>query len=411
MNTNKPFTQKFQSFGQDFNQIQSSAEKGIPTHPPGSAEIDGRVKEIEALHSELQVSVTNQKSPTAICVCGMGGIGKTELCIHYIKNYREFYRDYICWIDMLASNPAEQIIEFAVINGYEEKLSVSPENNLRKLWRWSGWQNKRILFVYDDLWKVSEIENLLPPLEYTQFYILLTSRTKALPEQAKNRSIRNIKNHIISTISSEAGHTLFKRYAPEDKVSQEEEAIEDILAFVGYLPIGILSVATHTQRFSGGLHEVVDELFHTRKEWEQNPKGVMSLEYFQLSDDMAKTTKHSSVYISFLMTWKRLSIATRKACILICVSPREIILESIFNSLNETFEITRDSELKKAKISEAAADIAKLFILSRISEKTVKSVAKYSCHMLYRDFFRSQMSEEEISLWASTYQQIKASER
>ena len=393
---------------QNVSQIQGTSKRGNPVYPIGSRKIDGRDREIDELHLKLQESVENKDNLTAVNVCGIGGIGKTELCIHYIKNYEvKFYNGYICWIDMLSGNPAEQILEFASINGYDQQRNVSPEKNLIKLWRWQGWQDEKILLVYDDVWSIREIEKFLPPLEYTQFYILITSRTAGLLEQAKNRGIRNVVNYPISTLSAEAGKELFKRYTPADKVSLEEEAIEDILVFVGYLPIAILSVAGYAQKFSAGLNEIVDELFSLRNEWENNPKGVMNLDYFKFSDEAPKTTKHASVYISFLMTWRRLSKATQKACIFLSVSPIEITLESVFKPLNKTFEITRDPELKPKNLLEAAANIQDLFILNLVSKGSGHSPATYSCHSLFRDFFRSQMNEEEVSLWADTYKQVR----
>ncbi|MFG6095020.1 hypothetical protein SPB21_07210 [Leptothoe sp. ISB3NOV94-8A] len=78
---------------QNVSQIQSTSKRGNPVYPIGSRKIDGRDREIDELHLKLQESVENKDNLTAVNVCGIGGIGKTELCIHYIKNYEvKFYK-------------------------------------------------------------------------------------------------------------------------------------------------------------------------------------------------------------------------------------------------------------------------------------------------------------------------------
>ena len=70
------------NLSQNSNQIQVSVERGASSkYPSGARYIDGRERELGELHFALQASVANKENPIAISVCGMGGIGKSELCI------------------------------------------------------------------------------------------------------------------------------------------------------------------------------------------------------------------------------------------------------------------------------------------------------------------------------------------
>jgi WD40 repeat protein len=90
-----------------------------PAHPR-LAQFVGRDQELREIHALL--SATKGTGRARVAVCGMGGIGKTQLCIEYVHRYRYFYPDGIVYLDAQA-NLNEQLARLTYALG----LASPPE--------------------------------------------------------------------------------------------------------------------------------------------------------------------------------------------------------------------------------------------------------------------------------------------
>jgi hypothetical protein len=67
----------------------------------------GHDEDLRQVHAVLSAPTGTRRARVA--VCGMGGIGKTQLCIEYAHRYRYFYPDGVFFFDA-AQDPNEQLI-------------------------------------------------------------------------------------------------------------------------------------------------------------------------------------------------------------------------------------------------------------------------------------------------------------
>ncbi|MGB3694773.1 MAG: tetratricopeptide repeat protein [Spirulinaceae cyanobacterium] len=192
----------------------------------------GREKELETLHTKLC-----QGEGVAIsAVAGMGGVGKTELATQYVKRYQDVYGGGVCWFDVRVNDLATAVVEFIQLNlGLEipqKNSQGQPLDILQQVrWCWQHWQPEqgKVLLVVDDVGKETKLQEVLP--QNKRFSLLLTTRVRNLSPSFTEMPL--------NVLSLEKAEELLIKLLGKQRVTQEAATARELLAWLGYLPLGI----------------------------------------------------------------------------------------------------------------------------------------------------------------------------
>ena len=127
----------------------------------------GRDKEMLNLHTMLLNSSDNQ---IGTVICGMGGVGKSELARAYANENKEYYKNNIMWINGETESSIEKsfldIAQFVGLNIHIKFVNeskdefVSNEVMIQKVYRF--FKNQNPLFVFDNVNNKNNIDKYLP---------------------------------------------------------------------------------------------------------------------------------------------------------------------------------------------------------------------------------------------------------
>jgi tetratricopeptide (TPR) repeat protein len=198
----------------------------------GSIDFVGREDDLLELHRRLQ----GDRPLVISAIAGMGGIGKTELALHYAYERLPLYAGGICWLRS-TETMAIDILLFA-----EQFHGVLPDRGAEGVQRvqdcWRKWPAESTLLVIDNAPSFAEIKAILPPVR-SQFKVLLTSRS---------RFESPVDNYEIKVLSLEASIELLQGLLQDQRIDQERQRAEEICGYLGYLPLALELVGRYLQK-------------------------------------------------------------------------------------------------------------------------------------------------------------------
>jgi tetratricopeptide (TPR) repeat protein len=334
---------------------------GIPANLPRvNALFVGREADIEALHGQLKT--TNVMAISSIR--GMGGIGKTELALHYAQRHLQAndYPGGVCWL-RAREDVGLQILQFA----REHFGFVIPDDRslmAQVAWCWMNWQKARTLVVLDDVQDYGDIEPFLPP-QQAQFCVLLTTRRYLSS---------SVQAYEINVLSEDAALELLRSLVSKEKVDQDLATARQLCEWLGYLPLGLELVGRYVARKKG---MSIAKLWERLQEQRLNAKALVEAE--------TGMTATLGVTAAFELSWLELDEgAQRLAALLSLFGQAEIPWELVQQCLPEVDE----EELEDLRDEQ----------LVNLSLLSCERTDTYQLHQLLREFFaakRSQMADDE----------------
>jgi TIR domain/NB-ARC domain len=334
---------------------------GIPANLPRvNALFVGRESDLEALHKQLKT--TNVMAISSIR--GMGGIGKTELALHYAQRHLKAndYPGGMCWL-RAREDVGLQILQFA----REHFRFVVPDDRsltAQVAWCWMNWQKAKTLVVLDDVQDYGDIEPFLPP-QQAQFCVLLTTRRYLSS---------SVQAYEINVLSEDAALDLLRSLVSKEKVDQDLATARQLCEWLGYLPLGLELVGRYVARKKG---------MSIAKLWERLQERRLSAK--ALVETETGMTATLGVTAAFELSWQELDEGAQRLAALLSLFgqaeiPWELVQQCLPEADEEELEDLRDEQL------------VNLSLLNCEREDT------YQLHQLLREFFaakRSQMANDE----------------
>ncbi len=332
--------------------------RGVHSLPRRNATLFvGRDEELNQLQDQLQ----HHASVAITAIAGMGGIGKTELALHYgwLSWATGAYPGGVCWVR--SQQELSDLLLFA-----RTKLDLAPPEGLEApaqlAWCWQHWRQGNTLIVFDNVEAYADIEPFLPPNE-PRFQVLLTTRRDL------RRSVQKLR---LPVLSEEAALALLKALVGT-RIEEQEETAKALCQQLGYLPLALELVGRYLAR--------KQDLSVAELQQRLQAKG---LDAPALTKREAGMTATKGVKAAFELSWEALSAEAQglAACLSVfAAAPLEWQwVEDCFTEADaETMEELRDDELLG------------LHLLQRLAPNV------YQLHPLIREFFVEKLTHQPNS--------------
>ena len=368
--------------GSSANSQLQVADAQLPTpfhiNFPKNARFQGRETELAALNELLQSSGTvGINSAKTAGVTGMGGIGKTQLAVEYAYRHRP---DYPGGIFLL--NAAEEVLPQLVDVARLLNLRVSdPEradinDQLLTALRDYLQQHSKTLLIFDnvedpDLLLRRKFGPLtLPALGGT---LLITNRTRQLPESMKSFSLDTLEN------DPDAAKAIITNARPD---LANDVNLNELCERMGYLPLG-LNLAASVLRDISNL-PIADYL----TELEQ-----LGLYDLTTEADVGKPDDYAYAGLTPVLQhqWEQLQRDEQSAdaCTFFQICGQ--LGEAAFIPIARLSLLAnvRDSSRVRRPLTKALERLENLYFIERLEEEAIR------LHPLVRDFAEGCVSEEE----------------
>ena len=283
----------------------------------------GRDEALVELHGLVQ-------APEMASICGMGGVGKTELALQYAERYQDCYEGGVCWLQ------ARQELGLQIVRYAQGQLGVKlpVDQNLdleaQVAHCWRCWPEGDVLLIFDDVQAYESIEAFLPPGLDARFKVLLTTRLEIGGK---------LLELPLDVLVREQSLGLLRAVVGETRINAEAELADWLCAWLGDLPLGLELVG----RYLAKKKRVSLATLQERLEENRLDAGALGKAYPGM-------TAQAGVAAAFEVSWETLSeqaklLAALLSLFALAPIPWEIIEACLPDSAEEELEDCRDEEL------------------------------------------------------------------
>jgi DNA-binding SARP family transcriptional activator len=207
--------------------------------PADLARFTGRKSCLDELDASLS-------APTAVVtsIAGTAGVGKTALAVHWAHRVRDRFPDGQLYLnlrgydDTPATTPGEALTRFLRGLGVEPDQIPREVDEQASTFR-SILSNRRVLILLDNAANEDQVRPLLPGTPGCA--VVVTSRND-LRGLAALDDARQVE---LDLLKPGEAHTLIRRVLGSDRADAEPDAVADLAALCGYLPLAIRIAAAN----------------------------------------------------------------------------------------------------------------------------------------------------------------------
>ncbi|PWW75237.1 TPR-like protein [Tuber magnatum] len=368
---------------------ENESGEGGPTQPywmvpySRNSRFVGRAGILESLEEQVGEDGLNR-----IALHGLGGSGKTQIALEYA--YRLKDTRHIFWVHASGFPKFREDYTRIAREARISVLSPTGETNQEevlqgvKLWFESAGSGDWILLldnadnVVDFESNNSEISRFLP--QGAKGSIILTTRSRAVAEREGCNVIQ------VGKVSDVEGQELFSRQLriPDSLQAEDEQAVANLLDFLGHLPLAITGAAAFMLETSTS----PSDYWSLIQESDKQAKRLLSSDFRVLAREADMT---ESILSTFFITFDRIRLQTPMAAnILRLIAfldrqniPKDLIVQSGLEGVSDSLDFRRA--------------MGTLLGFSLVSEERDREV--YELHRLVQLSVHVYLSPREVSEW------------
>ncbi|GFG63961.1 hypothetical protein MKUB_14510 [Mycobacterium kubicae] len=181
---------------------------------------------------------------------GLTGYGKSSLAAHFCHLYRNSY-EFICWIDCSDTGLIESNIRRFVqeLTQTELPLSIDPSERFREA---LASHRGPWLVVFDGLPARVDIDRFMPTQGNGSVLVTTTNETSWWPSS----TILSV-----GTFTEEEATACFASYAGLNDASAQSDAVKEVVARLGSIPLAIAMAALYFRNAAGTIEELSADYF------------------------------------------------------------------------------------------------------------------------------------------------------
>lgn len=194
----------------------------------------GREEQLTVLREALDPSLGTRLR--AMRVHGLGGVGKTQLALHYANTSRDRYET-IAWIPADTDLRITQAFaNLASSLGLVDDSNADDHRSLQAVHKWLNKTDAPFLLIFDNLEKSKLLSQVWPTSDKGS--ILITTRS---PSQAWKQNPVDLELSPFSIETSKAAFAWLSGLVPVDQ--KDEAAMEESCTLLGGLPLAMIQVS------------------------------------------------------------------------------------------------------------------------------------------------------------------------
>ena len=318
------------------------SDNGTPCHviPYGlNLKFYGRSKEMEELKDALDPG-NEDESLKVMAICGLGGVGKTQLALHYANISRDSY-DAIAWIQADTQTKLVQSLStFATKLGLPKKDGSGDDDyqSVQKVRDWLNNSGKTYLIIFDNLDDAGILSQIWPASNKGS--IIITSRSPAVAARRAKKTMR-----LKSFEQSEAVGILYELTGLQPVNETDLEAAKEICQLIGGFPLALVHMSSFIQDRGYSYEEFLDL-------YKKHAQRIFIKEQAQVDYDHTLSTVwdlslqslslNARVLLHLLSFFDPDSIPER-----LLIETRAVIVEPRLKFLNDEFEYVSTQHLSK----------------------------------------------------------------
>jgi DNA-binding SARP family transcriptional activator len=326
--------------------------------PYDTAHFTGRVTELGFL---ARPRSTNGTALDIVAIDGMAGVGKTTLAVRLAHRLAHSYPVAHLFVDLRGHTQGQapldpHVVLERLLRDIGLPASHIPGDTCERAARWRAEVAEcRVLVVLDNALDAKQVRPLLPGTG--KALVIITSRRRLV-------GLDGVTSSSLDVLSPADATELFTKIAGADRTKHRPDAVAEIVALCGHLPLAINIAASR---------------FHSRPAW--------TLEHLiiRLRDDRQRLGELSlgdrSVATPFEVSYQRLSADLRR---LFCVL-------GFTTDPDEEFDAGTAAAMMNVTVPEADRLLEELFDVHLLRQRTA---GRYHFHELLREFACVQAAKE-----------------
>ncbi|MFC1565066.1 NB-ARC domain-containing protein, partial [candidate division KSB1 bacterium] len=344
----------------------------------------GRQEYIDRLHDQLnkeKISAISQKQ----AVCGLGGIGKTQIAVEYAYRYKDDYTA-VFWVKSETKSDIDSsLVEIAGKLNLPEKDQSDQLLIVNAALKWFE-ENNNWLLIFDnaDEKETLKILNDYIPSNETG-NVIVTSRADNFHKIKITHPLKIDKLDPDEAFEMLRKHTGFDAEMPEIK-----QAAEKLVKELGYFPLAISQAAAYICAKKVSLSDYLDSY---RK------KGLVLLEEAPKDMDAYEETVLTTWSLNFDEIEKKSEASAELLKLFAFLNPDEIPCEILTMGYTELGPVIAAAlggvEDEKTKLHEALAPLTEYSLIEIDADNKIISI-----HRLVQDVIKSRMNGDEKRDWA-----------
>ena len=313
-------------------------------------------------------------------LCGLGGIGKTQIALEYAYRYRDAYQ-FVLWVRAARSTLLADFVALADLLNLPEKDQKDQSVLVASIKRWFV-SHDRWLLIFDNVDEIEPVYDLLPA-ELTG-HVLLTTRIYALGTFAHRVEVEKM--------NAEEGAFLLLRRAKMDNGSSFEQMNREELAnakvlvdLLDGLPLALDQAGAYIEETACTVTNYV-KAYRSRQSFLLNRRGSPALDH------------PDSVGTTFSLSFEQVLQVNPPAAELLqaftFLAPDAIPDELLLNGAKE-LALAQDIISDPLLFDEAIATLRRFSLIRRNRDNHTITI-----HCLVQTVLKEMMSETERYQWA-----------